>query len=39
VLRTAWSIADLNGRKKPSREDVVMAYQLRGGISHLIGAA
>jgi magnesium chelatase family protein len=31
VLRVAWSIADLDGRSRPSRDDVAEALQLRTG--------
>lgn len=31
VMRIAWSIADLDGRDRPDREDVAEAIQLRTG--------
>lgn len=29
ILRVSWTIADLNGRDRPSREDLAMAIHLR----------
>ncbi|WP_184572636.1 YifB family Mg chelatase-like AAA ATPase [Streptomyces zagrosensis] len=33
VLRVAWTVADLAGHDRPTREDVVQALQMRTGIS------
>ncbi|MCW6008376.1 ATP-binding protein, partial [Micromonospora sp. CPCC 205371] len=32
VIRMAWTIADLDGRHRPGREDVAEAIQLRMGV-------
>jgi magnesium chelatase family protein len=32
IIRTSWTIADLNGKSRPSLEEVAEAYRLREGI-------
>ncbi|OIQ78126.1 competence protein ComM [mine drainage metagenome] len=39
VLRLAWSVADLEGHKRPTIDDVAQAYALRTGAQRLVGAA
>jgi magnesium chelatase family protein len=37
-LRLAWTVADLDGRERPSEGDVCEAYQLRMGEANVRGS-